>query len=278
MTVFVNQKMLETFTFPGGECHVRVDISDIGDKTEILAYLGHSEAILQLLLAVDAIRRVNPNTVINLTIPYFPYGRQDRVCNPGEALSLSVMANLINSLQCNQVTIYDPHSEVTPAQLNRCVVITLAQIITSTALAGKIAQNNLALVSPDAGAEKKIDQLIQYLESPVEVFYARKTRDLLTGAITSTNIQGNVSGKDLLILDDICDGGQTFIELAKVLKTLGARNLYLYVTHGIFSKGLDVLKPYFEQVYCYHTMLKSCQVDPGFLNILAETSAPILNV
>ena len=277
MTIFVNQKMLETFVFPGGECHVRINPSDINDTAEILAYLEHSNAVLQLLLAVDAIRRVNPNTAINLTIPYFPYARQDRVCNPGEALSLSVMANLINSLQCNQVTIYDPHSEVTSALLNRCTIITLAELITGSSLAQEIVQKSLALVSPDAGAEKKITHLIQHLASPVEVFYARKTRNKLTGVITSTTLDGDVHGKDLIILDDICDGGHTFIELAKVLKTHGAGNLYLYVTHGIFSKGLDVLKLYFEKVYCYHTRLKPVEIDPLFLHVLGEAPVPVLS-
>jgi ribose-phosphate pyrophosphokinase len=75
---------------------------------------------------------------------------------------------------------------------------------------------------------------------------------------------------NLIILDDICDGGQTFVELAKHLKAQGAKAIYLYITHGIFSKGLSVLKQHFEHVYCYHTMLKAAEIDRDFLTILED--------
>jgi len=68
----------------------------------------------------------------------------------------------------------------------------------------------------------------------------------------STRFNGNAKGKNLVIVDDICDGGRTFIELARVLKEKGANKVALYVTHGIFSQGLDVLKEHIDHVYCVH--------------------------
>jgi ribose-phosphate pyrophosphokinase len=139
-------------------------------------------------------------------------------------------------------------------------------------LAQEILNKNLALVSPDAGAEKKtrdIAMRLSTIEKKLDVFYATKIRDTLTGNITSTDIQGDLNGRNLIIVDDICDGGQTFIELAKVLKNRGAEDVYLYVTHGIFSRGLAVLKNHFKKIFCYYTFLNQVE-DKTFLTILGD--------
>jgi|LakMenE01Jun11ns_1017448.scaffolds.fasta_scaffold9654888_1 ribose-phosphate pyrophosphokinase len=273
MSITVNNQLIETFNFSGGECHVKVPLN-IGDNVKIFAKLNNSDDIMYLLLTVDAIRRINQETKIYLTIPYFPYARQDRVCNEGEALSVKIMANLINSLHCDEVTIYDPHSDVTPALLNRCKVISLAEIIADSLLVKLIHKNNLTLLSPDAGAEKKIRAAANKIAlhgKTVEVLCASKSRDVRTGNITSTQIHGDIKGKNLIILDDICDGGSTFVELAKTLKKLESGDVYLYITHAIFSKGLAVLKNHIKHVYCYHTLLRAEEIDHSFLTVVGPT-------
>ena len=275
MTIIVNDNAINFMKFPGGECHVKLSTLDIGKQTEIFASLNNANDIMSLLLTVDAIRRINPVSEIFLTIPYFPYARHDRVCNEGEPLSVKVMADLINSLQCSKVTIYDPHSDVTPALLNRCNSVSLADIIAKSQLIHVIQQKNLVLLSPDAGAEKKIRTVAKKIskkENMLEVLCASKTRDTLTGNITTTQIHDDVNGRNFIILDDICDGGRTFIELAKLLRELNAGEIYLYVTHGIFSQGLNVLKDYFSHVFCYHTMLKPENIDTSFLTILGSNA------
>ncbi len=273
MPIHINHIPLETFKFAGGECYVKIDIENISEVTEIFAHLNNSDDIMCLLLVVDAIRRVNSLTTINLTIPYFPYARQDRVCNEGESLSVKVMADIINNLSCDKVTVYDPHSDVTAALLNNCHVISQSEIISNSSISKTIIDKKLALVSPDAGAEKKIQKIAKCLstnELSVEVFYSRKTRDIKTGNITSTEVYGNVKDKNLLIIDDICDGGKTFIELAKLLKAKGAKDIYLYITHGIFSKGLSELACHFKHVFCYHTIFTNLAIDSSILTILGE--------
>lgn len=272
MNISVNKERISLIKFPGGECHIKLPSLDFDRHTEIYANLNNSDDIMSLLLTVDAIRRINPSSEISLTIPYFPYARQDRVCNPGEPLSIKVMTDLINSLQCNKVTIYDPHSDVTPALLNRCQFLTLAELVANSKLREVIQQRNLVLLSPDAGAEKKIRTAAKKLSNKdniVDVVCATKIRDTLTGNITSTQIHGEIKNRNFIILDDICDGGRTFIELAKALGQLHAGEIYLYVTHGIFSQGLNQLKNYFSHVYCYHTMLTPEDIDKSFLTILS---------
>lgn len=275
MTIFLNNQLVESFNFPAGECYVKVNSSIITDSTNILAYLYNSDSIMRLLLTIDAVRRVNFNTNIKLTIPYFPYARQDRVCNEGESHSVRVMADLINSMNCNEVVIYDPHSDVTPALLNNCKVISLAEIISESIVGKYILSNNLTLISPDAGAEKKVTKLVNMLSRDdvgVDVIYASKIRNTLTGDITLSEIHADVNCKNLMIVDDICDGGKTFLELHKILKNKGAGDIYLYVTHGIFSKGLEQLKQVFKHIYCYHTVLGEQEIDKNFLTIFGSKS------
>jgi len=270
MTIFVNKEKVETFNFSGGECHVRItqDISKqrIGDATEIVAYLYSSDDVMCLLLTVNAVRKINADTEIYLTVPYFPYARQDRVCFHGEAFSLEVMAGLINSLECKTVTVLDPHSKVTPKLLKNCVVVSQAGLIQNTEVETVIKQEKLILLAPDEGAREKTEELAKNLG--VEAQYARKVRNPDTGGIMGTEIPDNVEGKKYMVVDDICDGGRTFIELGKLLKQNGASDLYLYMTHGIFSKGLDELQKYYKHVYCYHSMNENYKNSQEFLTIL----------
>jgi ribose-phosphate pyrophosphokinase len=272
MTIFINNKKIESFMFSGGECQVKIDPTSISSVTSITANLYNSNDIMKLLLAVNAIKHINTQTLIELTIPYFPYARQDRVCNEGEALSVKVMTDLINGLNCSKVTIIDPHSDVTPALLNNVQSISVADIICESDLSQFIKKHNLTIVSPDAGAEKKVRNVLKNLsliDIDANLLCASKVRDTKTGNIVATNFLGDVKDKDLIIIDDICDGGRTFIELAKSLKEHGALDIYLYTTHGIYSQGLDVLRNYFKHIYCYHTMLGEKKIDKDFLTVIS---------
>ena len=247
--ITVNQKTIQDFTFPGGEVHVNLAEIEIGNRTTIWAFLDNAEEIMKLLMTVDAVRRLQPNTTIELHIPYLPYARQDRVCNTGEALAVKVMANLINDLRADSVTIYDPHSDVASALVENVKIIQQETLLQE--LAPLIQSKQLALVAPDAGAEKKTLKFAQTLPEGTEVLFGSKVRNTKTGQITETTVRGDVTGRKVLIIDDICDGGRTFIELAKVLRAQGAEEVYLYVTHGIFSKGLEPLAPHFDHIYSY---------------------------
>jgi len=96
---------------------------------------------------------------------------------------------------------------------------------------------------------KKTLKISEQFNGVPEVIQAHKVRNLKTGEIIKTEVLGNVEGKNVLIADDICDGGRTFIELAKVLKNEGALEVSLFITHGIFSKGLDVFTGLIEHIY-----------------------------
>lgn len=266
MSITVNSKLIEYFKFSGGECQVRLSDIQMTSVTHVMAYLRSSDDIMCLLLTIDAIRQNTPDTDIHLTIPYFPYARQDRVCQAGEAFSAAVMANLINQLNCKTVTVYDPHSAIIPNLLNNCLVVRQLDILRDSAILDDLRQRNLVLLAPDAGAADKTREIANALN--IEAIYCRKKRDPETGRILETILPASVMGQKFLIVDDICDGGATFIELAKALKQAGASDLYLYVTHGLFSKGLTQLKDHYQHVYCYHSFLSEDVIDRRFLTIL----------
>ena len=203
------------------------------------------------MVAVDALKRLtNEETRIELVIPYFPYARQDRVCVEGEALGAAVMANFINSLNFSKVTIWDAHSDVSPALINKVTNIEQISLLTRCeVLSQRLSRGELTLISPDAGASKKTIKISEKFNGVPEVIQAQKVRNLRTGEIIKTEIIGDVKGKSVLIADDICDGGRTFIELAKVLKSHGAVEVSLFITHGIFSKGLDVFEGLIDKIY-----------------------------
>lgn len=236
----------ETFVFSGGEVNVRLPKIYYGDIV-IHARINNSNDIMELLLVTDALRRQFTGD-IELVLPYVPYARQDRVMVEGESLSIKVFCDLINAQGYKKVYILDPHSNVTPALLDRCIVKDNTYLFADAMIFFEDKKgldiNNFLLVSPDAGAKKKVEYLAKVYGYKKEIIVGGKTRNLQTGEITGSTIEQGASlvdGQDIVIVDDICDGGKTFIELAKVLKNLGAKNVYLVVTHGIFSKGMDVL-------------------------------------
>lgn len=240
---------LEVKQFPGGEVHVTVTPAvSLVDNLEIHAHLPNAVEVMVLLNVVDAVRRLYPAAPIDLVMPYVPYARQDRVANPGEALSVKVFCNLINAQGFRTVRIQDPHSDVAAALLdNVCIDSPLLSLRRTLSQIG-----DAALVAPDAGARKRVMKLGTELGRPVVL--ADKNRDTVTGKITGTRLASELVDMPLLIVDDICDGGWTFTELAKALKAEQLAKgidqpIYLYVTHGIFSKGLDPLLPYFTNIF-----------------------------
>lgn len=241
-----NEIAFESFIFHGGEPHIKIKADFDTTLPIMITHRINSFNDLGLLcIAVDALRRMGVKT-ISAFIPYFPAARQDRVMVMGEALSVKVYADIINHLNLDKVYIFDPHSEVTPALLNNVLVIANHDFIKNV-----VAQisTNLKLISPDGGALKKIYKVSEYLGG-IEVVEASKSRDVKTGKLTGFKVYNDdLEGSDCLIVDDICDGGGTFIGLAEELKKKNAGKLYLAVSHGIFSKGFEELSKYFEKIF-----------------------------
>jgi ribose-phosphate pyrophosphokinase len=233
---------IKQFVFPGGEVGIQLQSNSNASNVAVVnvfAHLKNSDDVMSLLMASDAVDRQYNNAKKNLNLAYVPYARQDRVCNEGESLSISVLANLINSCNWKEVNIVDPHSDVTPALIRNCKVKESYEVL-------KKNLNDYYIVAPDAGAYKKAHKWAQQKQAK-GVITANKIRDISTGEIKNISANTDVKNLKLLVVDDILDGGKTFIELAKCLK--GYEKLELFVTHGIFSKGVKELTDSYEHIY-----------------------------
>ncbi len=231
-------------TFPGGETFVRLlddgeFHSQARNRYTIHARVKSADDLFAIALYKDALERAVPGCEVSLFMPYVPYARQDRVCYRGESLSICVLAKFINGLEFRRVGIVDPHSDVTPALLDRCLVQPQSSIVCGWHDLRELIHSSI-LLSPDVGALKKSSAIAKYCKS-TGFETAEKVRDAATGEIVSVRIARAFDRDTVVCCDDICDGGRTFIELAKVAKSMCAGRFVLYVTHGIFSKGVDVL-------------------------------------
>lgn len=239
-----------SFVFSGGEVHVRLEnITEIplASEVTITAYIRSSDDLLELLLITDAIRKLNNKADINLVMPYAPYARQDRVMVSGESFSLKVFSSIINAQHYDSVTIWDSHSDVATALIDKCINIPQQELLKQSDPFGK----NIVLVSPDAGAEKKILKFGKWIKK-TDIVFASKIRDVVSGNIieTKVDIPEKFIDRDFLIVDDICDGGRTFIELANAIRKKGVMGkIKLLVTHGIFSKGIEVFDGVIDEIF-----------------------------
>lgn len=245
------------FIFPGGEVHIRLDVDGLEIEENTICLINsrcqNSNDLMSILLAKDALYNIGIYNV-NLFLPYFPYARQDRVVNKGECFSLKVICRLLFASGFKSVKTYDIHSlahiriKYTPIH-SYLLLESVLNLNEVDLFLSDINKPNLLFVSPDEGARKKTEVASNAFQNwSGGVIHADKKRNTLTGKIEAIEVQGNVSGRDCIIIDDICDGGATFIGLAKALKEKGANDLYLFVSHGIFSKGLRELCKHYKLI------------------------------
>lgn len=201
------------------------------------------DLFFEIAQAVDVLRQLNNRIEIILLMPYVPYARQDRSMQRNDARSLKVFASLLNSLNLDKVVVVDAHSTVSCALINNVVEIEQHQLIGSSNVLHCLLKGYV-LVAPDAGSLKKIGKVAELIKPSGNVILD-KERDTTTGALSNFRIVdsdlSSLEGRKCLIVDDLCDGGGTFIGAAKVLKQAGASQVDLFVSHGIFSRGVENL-------------------------------------
>jgi len=258
--------------FPDGQQSITLDLENtyFTSDTQSVTIKSRLNSFLDLELIICANQALIELGVINLAfklreislyIPYCLGARSDRKFLKGQSNYLkTVICPIINSQNFSRVTILDPHSDVIEACINNFQKI--SNINFAKEAIRQIGLEKLTLISPDAGALKKIYDVAQAVECD-NIIVANKLRDLKTGKIIRTEVpgisgevsfSGEKSKKTFVIIDDIVDGGRTFVEIAKAIrdsrpKEIFNDNIYLVVTHGIFSAGFEELSKYFTGVY-----------------------------
>lgn len=251
--------------FPDGQQSITLDlstISDLGIPCTIKSRLNSFRDLELIVCAAAALREAGIER-IHLYIPYCLGGRSDIKFEEGGLNYIkSVIAPIINLQKFTSVTVMDPHS----IALENCID-NLKKLDNSYLVKWAIEdlspedspeESNFKLVSPDAGALKKIFSTAKSIGYKDKVIVAEKVRDLPTGKIIHTHVplEETNSTDNFVIIDDICDGGRTFTEIAKTIKAhvwSGDEHfkgkIYLIVTHGIFSSGFTELGNYFDGIY-----------------------------
>jgi ribose-phosphate pyrophosphokinase len=245
-------------TFHGGEPHFSIKFDEVSDEdyVYITQRFNSTDDIVMILIAADAARRAGFKH-LGLVLPYFPAARQDRVCNPGESLTVKVFADMINSCGFEDVAIYSPHSEVTPALLNNVNELDLdvyyiKQIVKQYHAAGWGAIN---IVCPDAGAGKRVAKLAkavanEYLNLRVNLIRCEKVRDVSDGSLKEFYVAADdLQGLPTIICDDIVSMGGTFIGLGDRLRERNCGKLVLFTSHADAQAGLNKMALYFDKVY-----------------------------
>ena len=287
--------MLKLNLYDVRESDISYTISKFPDGQQSIKILNHARILIEscieivspmqsfkdvelIILANQAIREIDFKANVELYVPYFLGARSDRKFLPGTSNYLkTVICPIINSQKFHKVKVLDPHSDVLEACLDNFVKISNGRFINSV-YESEYKDDNIVLVSPDAGALKKVFK-IQKEYGVQHMVIGHKNRDPFTGEITHTSISGSTGDETKpqthIIFDDICDGGRTFIELAKVLRRNTAHHdrIVLAVTHGLFTKGVDVVLEHVDAIYttnsCANILLEAdSEQNHGFINII----------
>lgn len=241
-----NEVTLDFGFYPAGEPYIKFEEDPEDLQYMVLRPRNIADFVAGMFLADSVTER--GGHLRELSLNCVPGARQDRINPTGDTLfTAKSIAQMINARDFDRVHIFDPHSPVISALIDRVVV---HQPWEEYQIKYAFRRDYSALVAPDAGAIKRTEAMASVLNLPV--IQASKTRDVSTGALSGFSIgivpPGVFGGSKVLVFDDLCDGGWTFTGLGKALAESGLQ-ADLYVSHGIFSKGLEELKKHYGHIF-----------------------------
>ena len=219
--------------FADGEIYVEINENIRGNSVFVIQSSANpaNDNLMELLLCIDALRRSSAKN-ITAVIPYFGYARQDRKVVPRTSISAKLVSNLITNAGANRIVTVDLHA----GQIQGFFDIPVDNLFTTPIfyrhIKKRLKLNNLVCVSPDAGGINRTRGLSKILDVGLAIVDKRRPAP---GKSEVMNIIGNVKNKVCIIVDDIIDSGGTIVNAAKMLKNKGAKEIHVYITHGVLS-------------------------------------------
>jgi ribose-phosphate pyrophosphokinase len=190
-----------------------------------------NENLMELLIMVDALKRASAER-ISAVIPYFGYARQDRRPRSTRVpISAKMVADLLQTVGVARVLTMDLHAD----QIQGFFDIPVDNIYASPVLLGDLRQKNyedLIVVSPDVGGVVRARALAKQLNCDLAIIDKRRPKANVSEVM---NVIGEIEGRNCVIMDDMIDTAGTLVKAAEVLKERGAKKVYAYITHPIFS-------------------------------------------
>ena len=219
--------------FADSEVYVEINENIRGNSIFVVQSTSNpaNDNLMELLICIDALRRSSAKN-ITAVIPYFGYARQDRKVVPRTAISAKLVSNLITNAGANRILSVDLHAGQIQGFFDIPVDNLFATPIFARHVKKKIKSKNLICVAPDVGGTERARALGKILNVGLAIVDKRRPKP---GQSQVMNIIGDVKGKTCIIVDDIIDSGGTIVNAAKALKDRGAKEVYVYITHGVLS-------------------------------------------
>ncbi len=219
--------------FSDGEIYIEINENIRGNSIFIIQSISSpaNDNLMELLLCIDALKRSSAKN-ITAVIPYFGYARQDRKVVPRTSISAKLVSNLITMAGADRIVTVDLHAGQIQGFFDIPVDNLFATPIFSRHIKRKIKNKNLICVAPDVGGVERARALGRKLDVGLSIIDKRRPSP---GKSQVMNVIGNVKGKTCIIVDDIIDSGGTIVNAADALKKRGAKEVHVYVTHGVLS-------------------------------------------
>jgi len=227
--------------FSDGEIYVEINENIRGNSIFVIQSVSSpaNDNLMELLLCIDALKRSSAKN-ITAVIPYFGYARQDRKVVPRTSISAKLVSNLITKAGADRVVTIDLHAGQIQGFFDIPVDNLFATPIFARHVRKKIKNKNLICVAPDVGGTERARALGKFLHAGLAIIDKRRPAP---GKSEVMNVIGNVKGKTCIIVDDIIDSGGTIVNAANALTDRGAKEVHVYVTHGVLSgKAVQKIK------------------------------------
>jgi ribose-phosphate pyrophosphokinase len=251
--------------FPDGEIGVRVLESVRGRDVFIMQSMARHPNfyLMELLILVDAMKRASARSIIAV-IPYYGYARQDRKGKEREPITAKLVADLLQRTGVTRVLTMDLHTEQIQGFFDIPVDNLYAQPLIVEALS-KQKKDEWVVVTPDIGSIKLARSYAEALKVDLAIVDKRRVS---AKQVEMTALIGDVKGKDILLVDDMCSTGGTLRTAARVCKQAGARCICAAVTHGLFvGNGLEDSE--IERIVMSNTVPAPETIDQNALEIVS---------